>query len=266
MSRTRINNIYKKDVFSLFFLFAILFCWIINFYFLLTLRASISIRIIQILFQAWLYTGIFICAHDGLHGTLIRSAPSINKALSFFLIQIYAFLPYKKLFRYHHEHHKNPETKADPDYYTTNPHMILWFKNFIQNYVSFFQILLMAVLYNMFRMSGYSDQTIWMSWILPLLLSTIQLFYFGTYLPHRPSHRFHTFFHKNRKPPPLLGHLTTTSSPHLRCSQRSHLFSLLCCFHFDYHFEHHHFPNRCWWELPHVHSTLHKKNLNQMVS
>ena len=67
---------------------------------------------------------------------------------------------------------------------------------------------------------------------LPLLLSSLQLFVVGTYLPHRSSRVRSRDRHQAASlawPPAL---------------------SLLACFHFGYHWEHHHNPSLPWYRLP----------------
>ena len=69
-----------------------------------------------------------------------------------------------------------------------------------------------------------------------ILTGTFQLFYFGTFLPHR--------------------HLPANGSPmfadHHRTRSNGYgtLMSLLTCFHFGYHHEHHLHPGEPWWRLP----------------
>lgn len=73
-------------------------------------------------------------------------------------------------------------------------------------------------------------------WTLPLLLSSVQLFLFGTYLPHRGS----------------LG--TTLKTHEVRSWALPPLLSLLSCYHFGYHWEHHRYPQVPWHLLPRVHA------------
>jgi beta-carotene ketolase (CrtW type) len=69
-------------------------------------------------------------------------------------------------------------------------------------------------------------------WALPALVSAVQLFLFGTWLPHR--HGAAAFADEHR----------------CRSSDFGWLLSLLSCFHFGYHREHHRFPHLPWWRLP----------------
>jgi beta-carotene ketolase (CrtW type) len=69
-------------------------------------------------------------------------------------------------------------------------------------------------------------------WTLPLLLSSLQLFLFGTYLPHR------------RAP-------GRSSDRHRAVSLVwPELLSFLACYHFGYHWEHHCHPHLPWFRLP----------------
>jgi beta-carotene ketolase (CrtW type) len=67
----------------------------------------------------------------------------------------------------------------------------------------------------------------------PALLSTLQLFVFGTWLPHRP-HADAPFADRHRA----------------RSQRWPTWLSLLTCYHFGYHWEHHAHPHVPWWRLP----------------
>ena len=69
-------------------------------------------------------------------------------------------------------------------------------------------------------------------WALPAILSAFQLFYFGTYLPHRAEDEAFGDAHRARS------------------NDFSWTMSLLTCFHFGYHHEHHDNPAVPWWRLP----------------
>ena len=80
------------------------------------------------------------------------------------------------------------------------------------------------------RVLGIRVEAMWFCWIAPQVLSTIQLFYFGTYLPHK-------------------GTFEPESFP-ARSNNYPHWLSLITCFHFGYHSEHHQHPYVPWWYLP----------------
>ena len=68
-------------------------------------------------------------------------------------------------------------------------------------------------------------------WMLPAVLSAVQLFIFGNYLPHCGD---------------------AVDKPHRANSNAwPELVSLVTCFHFGgYHEEHHRFPDTPWYDLP----------------
>jgi beta-carotene ketolase (CrtW type) len=75
-----------------------------------------------------------------------------------------------------------------------------------------------------------SETRIWLFFVAPPVLSSLQLFLFGTYLPHRSP--------------------TAKMAPHHARTQRTnHLWAMLSCYFFGYHWEHHQFPHLPWWQL-----------------
>lgn len=71
-------------------------------------------------------------------------------------------------------------------------------------------------------------------WIIPSLLSSVQLFYFGTFLTHQEPEEGYTNPHRAK----------STSFPVW--------WSFITCYHFGYHEEDHQYPNVPWWKLPEV--------------
>jgi beta-carotene ketolase (CrtW type) len=67
-------------------------------------------------------------------------------------------------------------------------------------------------------------------WELPAVLSTLQLFYFGTYLPHRGVHDKGNI-HQSRS------------------QAKNHIWAFISCYFFGYHYEHHAYPHMPWWKL-----------------
>ena len=99
-----------------------------------------------VLLQTHLYTGIFITAHDAMHGT-VASNKTVNNAYGWICAALFAFNYYPRLFSKHHEHHRFVATANDPDYYKGN--FIQWYFSFLKNYLSIWQVLMMAVAFNL---------------------------------------------------------------------------------------------------------------------
>lgn len=184
---------------------------------------------VQILIQAYFYTGLFITAHDAMHRTVHRNR-KINDLIGRISSSLYAAMSYSKLKENHFLHHKFPGTEKDPDYYIKSQNFFIWYSAFMIRYLTVWQILIMAVTFNLLKLR-YNEFSIWSFWVIPAILSTLQLFYFGTYKPHKLPH-------------------TESMSPHNARSQRkNHFFAMLSCYFFGYHHEHHDGPGVPWWQL-----------------
>lgn len=177
-----------------------------------------------ILVQMHLYTGLFITAHDAMHGT-VSSNKKVNNFIGQLCTALYAVFPFKKLSIKHHEHHKYVHTDNDPDYYHGS--FLGWYVTFIKEYISWWQIVLMAVIFNVLKL-WIAEINLMLFWVLPSLLSTLQLFYFGTWLPHHGSH-----INKHQS----------------RTQNKNHVRAFLSCYFFGYHYEHHDSPGTPWWKL-----------------
>lgn len=184
--------------------------------------------------QTFLYTGLFITAHDAMHGTISPRFKGINNFLGALAVGLYALFSIGRLKRAHHDHHDHPATADDPDFHDgDHDHPLAWYLRFMIHYVSFWQILGMAAVFNLLLYAvGLDLANLLLFWIAPALLSTVQLFYFGTYLPHR-------------RPPQGYANAHRASS-----NDFSPLISFLTCYHFGYHWEHHERPDLPWWALP----------------
>jgi beta-carotene/zeaxanthin 4-ketolase len=186
---------------------------------------SNPITYLGILLQTHLYTGLFITAHDAMHGVVSRKK-NLNHTIGWIAAILFSYNFYWKLFPKHHEHHKFVATDKDPDYHSSH-RFIPWYFSFITTYVSVLQILLMAVTFNTLKLFFPQENLIFF-WMLPAVLSTFQLFYFGTYLPHmgKPGNRHHSSSQKT-----------------------NHVWAFISCYFFGYHYEHHDSPNTPWWRL-----------------
>ncbi|WP_294393850.1 fatty acid desaturase [uncultured Sphingomonas sp.] len=194
------------------------------------------IAVALIVAQTWLSTGLFIIAHDCMHGSFGPRWPRLNTLVGTLCLAAYAGLSYRVLYPKHHAHHRAPGTEDDPDFHPTEPRRAWpWFVRFFTGYYTHAQILRITAAAIVYMLLGVSLLNIVAFWAVPALLALGQLFVFGTYLPHR--HEDAAF---------VDGH-------HARSNGWSPLASLLTCFHFGaYHHEHHLSPHMPWWQLPRV--------------
>lgn len=206
---------------------SIIVCWAISVVFLVTWDFSWAnpLTYVAILFQMHLYTGLFITAHDAMHG-VVTSNKKLNHLTGWIAALLFSFNFYWKLFPKHHEHHRFVATDQDPDYHASEQ-FFPWYLSFIRQYVNIWQILLMAVTFNILKLFLPTDNLI-IFWMLPAVLSTLQLFYFGTYLPHKGE---------------------SDNKHHSHSQSKNHLWAFLSCYFFGYHYEHHDSPGTPWWRL-----------------
>lgn len=184
---------------------------------------------LHILAQAYFYTGLFITGHDAMHGTISRNK-KINKALGTISTFLFAGLSYNRLIKNHFMHHKHPGEETDPDFYMKSQNFFVWWGMFMFRYTTVIQLIIMAVAFNVLKI-WFNDLTLIMYWVIPALLGTLQLFFFGTYLPHKYPH-------------------TEQMLPHrARTQKKNNLWAMVSCYFFGYHHEHHESPKTPWWQL-----------------
>jgi len=214
---------------GLFFALAIISLWAISLTYLLQYKIEWNDPLVYlfVLVQMHLYTGIFITAHDAIHGVVAPGNERLNYWIGFLCATIFAYNNYEKLSRKHHLHHAQVVSDEDPDYYDGN--FVRWYLKFAFEYVTIWQILLMAGTYNLLKLVLPMENLL-LFWAVPAILSTLQLFYFGTYLPHRGEHE-------------------STDRFKARSQQSNHFIAFFSCYFFGYHHEHHAYPYLPWWSL-----------------
>ncbi|WP_251047025.1 fatty acid desaturase [Hymenobacter sp. ISL-91] len=181
------------------------------------------------LLQTHLYTGLFITAHDAMHG-VVSSNRRLNNTVGTLAAGLFAFNWFPGMLAKHHAHHRHVATEHDPDFHNgRHPGFLPWFVRFAWNYVTVWQVLLMAATYNVLKLF-FPQANVIAFWMLPAVLGTFQLFYFGTYLPHRGEHEADNA-HKSRS------------------QFRHHAWAFISCYFFGYHYEHHDQPYLPWWRL-----------------
>jgi beta-carotene ketolase (CrtW type) len=199
--------------------------------------ASITLAV---LVRTLLQTGLFIVAHDAMHGTLWPEWPIANQRIGQAMLVLYAALPYGRCLNNHHKHHLHAGSAMDPDHHREGKEgMLSWYGSFMAAYLSPRQITLLALLWltlGVIASGGYplALPNVGLYCVLPTLLSSLQLFFVGTFFPHR-----------------TVGHRPDLDDIHRpRSLDCPPWISLLCCYHFGYHWEHHAFPHLAWHQLP----------------
>ncbi|MAI44341.1 MAG: beta-carotene ketolase [Hyphomicrobiaceae bacterium TMED74] len=195
---------------------------------------SVLVAVLTAALLTWLYVGIFIVAHDCMHGSLAPGRPLVNRVIGQICVFLYAGFSFDALNRKHHLHHRHAGTEADPDFDHHPPHSFFaWYLRFFMQYFTWRELLVIAGMSNIYmHLLAVDVANIVAFWAGPALVSSLQLFTFGTYLPHRPEATAFNDRHRTR----------SNSYPWW--------ISLLTCFHFGYHHEHHSRPDLPWWRLP----------------
>jgi hypothetical protein len=96
---------------------------------------------------------------------------------------LFAGLSYRRLVVNHHAHHTDPTGPDDPDFSTRTQSFWPWFATFMRRYTTWPQILVMAAKFNLLLLLGVAQWRILVFWVVPAMLGTVQLFYFGTFVP-----------------------------------------------------------------------------------
>lgn len=193
--------------------------------------------ICMILWVQFLYCGLFIITHDACHGSASPGNPRLNRWLGKTSALLYAAFDFDQLVSKHRNHHIHVATTLDPDFHdqsTNGEQFFSWGWRFFREYLSVRQlIIMMSIAQFFFHVLKIPERNVIQFWILPAILSGIQLFYFGTWLPHRaiPGKQF-------------------SDHHHARDSGFPWLLSLVSCWHFGYHLTHHLKPGAPWFQLP----------------
>lgn len=192
---------------------------------------------IAMLWQMFLYTGLFITAHDAMHNVVFPQNTKVNAFVGHLVVFLYGLFSYKKLLQKHWQHHRHPASEADPDFHNgTHSNPIAWYFHFMTQYWDWRQLIGFTLLYHFARgVLHVSETNLMLFWIVPSILSSVQLFYFGTFLTHQEPETGYTNSHRAQTNPlPVF-------------------WSFITCYHFGYHEEHHEYPQAPWWQLPAIH-------------
>lgn len=214
---------------------AILAAWLaIHLYGVFAWSPAAPAALLLVPVQAWLSVGLFIISHDAIHGSLAPHRPRVNRAFGRLSMTLYAGFDYDRLAENHRLHHEAPGTADDPDFSAGNPdHALRWGREFFSRHFTLRPLIFVnVVVATYWLVLGASMLNIFLFYGVPALASAAQLFYFGTYRPHRHADAF--------------------ADHHNARSDRMHpALALLTCYNFGgYHHEHHLFPSEPWWRLP----------------
>jgi beta-carotene/zeaxanthin 4-ketolase len=210
-------------------------------------RLILPFILASVLGRTFIQTGLFIVAHDAMHGNVLRPTNNVSSAVSRrcnnligqLAVTLYALLPYQKLVINHHQHHQFPGQPNDPDFHDgVHSSPFAWYRRFMQGYLDRQQQVILffgigAIFIALHWGLHVALANLFLFWIVPIVLSSMQLFFFGTYLPHR------------------LASNSAEDAPHIIISSNyPPIYSFLTCYHFGYHWEHHQYPTLPWYALP----------------
>ena len=124
--------------------------------------------------------------------------------------------------------------EGDPDFHVAGPRLFWrWYASFFREYFGWSQIAIITLVFTLYwAVLRAPILNCLLFWSVPSIGASLQLFVFGTWLPHRHEDAPFADRHNAR----------TLDYPWL--------VSLLTCFHFGYHLEHHLSPQTPWWALP----------------
>ncbi len=239
----------KNSYSGLLVAFAIIGIWALS----LCLLMSFDVSEINNLFliplialQTFLYTGLFITAHDAMHGAVYPCNLKINNFVGALAVGLYALFDYEKLQKKHWLHHHNPASELDPDFHNSkHKNFFAWYFYFMLRYWSWTRLLSLMALFNVILFTLHiPEKNLTLFWVIPSILSSVQLFYFGTFTPHKEPNGGYKNIH---------------------CAETNPLptwLSFITCYHFGYHYEHHEYPNVPWWGLPKVYQNQREQVLS----
>jgi beta-carotene ketolase (CrtW type) len=239
-SSVSFNTIFSKIDRGVIVALLVIGTWAISLGGLLSIDVSslpIAVKMAAMVWQTFLYTGLFITAHDGMHGAIAPSHPKLNHGIGSFAVIAYALFSYKQMIRMHWMHHQHPASAQDPDFHDgKHQNFFAWYFRFMMHYWSWTRVLGLVLLYHfMHHVLHIAEINLVLFWMIPSIASSVQLFFFGTYLPHRE---------------PETGYQNESRA---QSSNWSSFWSFMTCYHFGYHLEHHENPHLPWWKLPEIH-------------
>lgn len=196
--------------------------------------STVPVALVMAALQCWLSVGLFIVSHDAMHGSLVPGGRRINGMIGASLLFLYAGFVWSRMRDAHFAHHRHAGREGDPDFDEHHPTTFWrWYATFIGRYFGWNSVLFVNFVVAVYWLVlDVPIAQIVLLYGAPAILSSLQLFYFGTWRPH--NHRHGTFADRHNARSESFGTLA----------------SLATCYHFGYHHEHHLAPNVPWWRLP----------------
>ena len=149
-------------------------------------RAPLWLTVSLVLLLCWLSVGLFIVAHDAMHGSLAPGRPALGRATGRLCLFVYAGFSYDRLLPKHMAHHRHAGTAEDPDFHAPAPRSVSrWYAAFFRQYFGARELAMISAIIAVYLfLLGARYENLLLFWALPSILSSMQLFFFGTYLPH----------------------------------------------------------------------------------
>ena len=218
--RTLLPNLNKGNIINtaLFFAWSVHESYLIKNYNIHT--HSLLQSTFHIMTLTWQYVGLFIMSHDLHHAENPDYYQQILGRLSLlcyggFLLEMFSDK--------HKLHHKYPGIDGkDPDFHDGN--VIIWYFKFLSRYINIYQAIIQIIVYNILKNYEITDENMIFFWLIPSLLASVQLFFYGTVMVHEKNGII-----KNSNLPKWL--ITLTS------------------YNFGHHKRHHTNPKIPWFEL-----------------
>lgn len=153
-----------------------------------------------------------------------------------------------------------PQVGRDPDFHTGNPSMWPWFAAFMASYITPRQLACITAQTAVLLVTGVPFFNVLLFTAVCPIASALQLFFFGTYLPHKPDTGVQDWPEERSRTTDAPAWLTMLQcynvrgcvgifSPRLAfCLEKPHHHA--CVSQFGLHLEHHAWPAVPWYLLP----------------
>ncbi len=159
------SGVIKKEIgviSGLIIAFIIIGLWASNLLFLLFLDISkiqLVWIVLAIFLQTFLYTGLFITAHDAMHGVVFPNNPKINNLIGSLAASVYGLFSYRELLKKHWLHHHHPASELDPDFHDSkHKNFCAWYFHFMKGYWSWTRLIGLMLIFNFLHYAFHIPQ------------------------------------------------------------------------------------------------------------